>query len=524
MICEVGSEFDCGVDERHRARGRTCFLLNASRVVRKTQIHESFVRPSALPHALQPARRRQPDPELVEQGQNAGMNALAITDHGNLYGAIEFYDECRRPGINPIIGYEAYIAPASNGSHDRSDVARSEAGFHLTLLAQNRTGFKNLVKMASVAFLEGYYYVPRIDKELLEPHSEGLICLSRLRRRRVQRVHPERPLDEATQTRGVVRQLFGDDFYVEIQNNGLDIQKRCAPGADRHRQRSACRSWPRATPTTLPTTPTPTTCCFCVNTGKTLERPKRMQYGSDQFYVRPPEEMYTAFPGPCGRGSAQPGDRRRGRHRARLQEAALPVFAPPDGKTDREYLPRAVRTGPRTPISRRRNSPATAPAAAKTRLDHELGIINRMGFASYFLIVWDFVRFARENGIPASARGSACGAIVSYVLDLSHVCPLEYDLLFERFLDPNRSEAPDIDIDFCQDRRDEVIEYVREKYGEANVAQIGTFGTLAAKAAIKDVGRALNIPLARVDADHEAWCPTRAEHHARRGAQGRAAT
>ncbi len=437
-------------------------------------------------------------PELAAHVRASGMNALALTDHGNLYGAVEFYQECKAAGLNPIIGYEAYVAPGKRT--ERGAARRGDAGFHLTLLARDRTGFRNLVKMASVAFLEGYHYVPRIDKELLEAHKEGLICLSGCASGEFSEFILKDQMEQAEELARWFHGVFGKHFYVEIQNNGLSIQRECAAGAIRIADKLG-----------LPLVATSDAhyltqddanahdVLLCINTNSKRGDDKRMRHGEpgtntlvDQFYVRPPEEMYRLFPG-------------REEAVKRSQEIAdgvhidldftarhFPVFTPPDDKTPEDHLRELCYAGLR---DRYGDKPAQA---VLDRLEHELDVICRMGFASYFLIVGDFVRFAAENHIPASARGSACGAVVSYVLKLSHVDPLEYDLLFERFLDPNRSEAPDIDIDFCQDRREEVIAYVRKKYGEGSVAQIATFGTLAARAAIKDVGRVLDVPLERV--------------------------
>jgi len=437
-------------------------------------------------------------PELVQLTKSLGMNSIAITDHGNLFGAIEFYKECKSAGINPIVGYEAYVAPGKRG--EREAKRRGEAGFHLTLLAQNTAGFKNLVKMSSLAYIEGYHYVPRIDKELLAAHSEGIICLSGCASSEFSDFILKEQMDEATDLARWFHNVFGKNFYVEIQNNGLDIQKRCAEGAVDIANRlglplvATCDAHYLRQEDNLPHD-----VLLCINTGRTIKDENRMRYGSDQFYVRPPEEMYRLFPGheEAVKRSQEIADGVdiqidfKARH--------FPVFTPPKGKKPEKYLRELCETG-----LMERYGPDALPDAqarlpeAQKRMEHELGVIERMGFASYFLIVWDFVRFAISKNIPASARGSACGATVSYVLKLSHVCPLEYDLLFERFLDPNRSEAPDIDIDFCQDRREAVIQYVRERYGESSVAQIGTFGTMAAKAAIKDVGRVMDIPLDRV--------------------------
>ena len=437
-------------------------------------------------------------PELVALTKSLGMNAIAMTDHGNLFGAIEFYKECSENGINPIVGYEAYVAPAHRS--EKTTKKRGESGYHLTLLAQNVQGFQNLVKLASIAYLEGYHYIPRIDKEVLEAHCKGLICLSGCASSEFSDYILLDQMDKARQTAEWFHKVFKGNFYVEIQNNGLEIQQRCAEGAiDIAKQLGL---------------PLVATCdahylkqednfahdvLLCINTGRLIKDENRMRYGSDQFYVRAPEEMYKLFPGheEAVKRSQEIADKCD--IKLDFKKRHFPVFTPPDKKTPEAYLRELCETGlierygPAAPLDAQARKDA-----AKARLEHELGIICRMGFAGYFLIVWDFVRFAISKNIPAGARGSACGAVVSYVLKLSHVCPLEYDLLFERFLDPNRSEAPDIDIDFCQDQRDDVIQYVRERYGENSVAQIGTFGTMAAKAAIKDVGRVMDIPLERV--------------------------
>jgi DNA polymerase-3 subunit alpha len=431
-------------------------------------------------------------PELVELVKKQGMNALAITDHGNLYGAIEFYQECRKAGLNPIIGYEAYVAPGKRT--DREARKRGDAGFHLTLLAHNLAGFKNLVKMASVAFLEGYHFVPRIDKELLAAHSDGLTCLSGCASAEFSEFILVDKLDEARKVAEWFHGVFGKHFYIEIQNNGLDIQKICAEGAIDIANRLGLPLVATSDAHYLRPTDAPAhDVLLCINTGKLRSDANRMRYGSDRFYIRPPEEMYALFPEHASAVKRSQEIADACDIQLDFKKRHFPVYLPPDGKIPDDYLRELCEEGLR---SRFGDHPA---ANVRARLEHELGIICRMGFASYFLIVADFVRFAVEHGIPCTARGSACGALVSYVLKLSHVDPLEYDLLFERFLDPNRSEAPDIDIDFCQDRRDEVIAYVRHKYGEASVAQIATFGTLAARAAIKDVGRVLDVPLQRVN-------------------------
>jgi DNA polymerase-3 subunit alpha len=444
-------------------------------------------------------------PELVAHVKALGMNAVAITDHGNLFGAVEFYRECTAAGVNPIVGYEAYVAPARRT--DREAKRRGEAGFHLTLLAKNHEGFKNLVKMASLAYTEGFHYVPRIDKELLERYHQGLICLSGCASSEFSEFILKDDLEQAKELARWFHSLFGDDFYVEVQNNGLKIQKLCGEGAVDVADQLGLPLVATSDAHYLKREDAPAhDVLLCINTRKLLDDPNRMRYGDgdgqmvDQFYVCGPAEMYERFPGRAEAVKRSQEIADKCELRLDLKRRYFPAFTPPAGQTPEQYLRGLCEAG-----LVERYGPAAAPEAqarmpqARQRLEHELGVICRMGFASYFLIVWDFVRFAASKRIPASARGSGCGAIVSYVLKLSHVCPLEYDLLFERFLDPNRPEAPDIDIDFCQDRREEVIAYVREKYGAESVAQIATFGTMAAKAAIKDVGRVLNVPLDRVN-------------------------
>lgn len=448
-----------------------------------------------------------PIDRLVRRAKDHGMNALAITDHGNLHGALDFYRQAKEVGINPIIGYEAYIAAESRFNKDSG--GSKEASYHLTLLAKNRVGFQNLVKLASAAYLEGFYFKPRIDKELLSAHSEGLLCLSGCVSSEFNRVllrggSHEGNLEEACAIAHWFQSVFGERYFIEIQNNGLAIQRTAMDAALEVAEKSG-----------IPLVATSDAhyvdrqdaeaqdVLLCINTGRFRTDTNRMRMEGDQFYLRAPEEMYEAFPG-------------QEEAVARSQEIAdsvdielelgkrhFPGFEVPAEKTAAGYLRELCITGLK---DRYRDYPERLDQNGElspevlTRLDRELDVIEKLGFPNYFLIVWDFVRYARERGIHTTARGSGVGSIVSYALYLSHVCPLQYELLFERFLDENRLEAPDIDIDFDKDRRAEVIQYVKDKYGEANVAQIGTFGTLAARAAIRDVGRALGMPIPRVDA------------------------
>jgi DNA polymerase-3 subunit alpha len=448
-----------------------------------------------------------PIDKLVKKAKALGMNALALTDHGNLHGALEFYQKAKEEGINPIVGYEAYVAPGSRRHKEAGTGVGAEGSYHLTLLAQNRTGFKNLIKLASAAFLEGFYRKPRIDRELLQQHNEGLICLSGCVSgefsRAILRGSKATPdWDEARRVAEWFHQLFGDRYFIEIQNNGLEIQRQALEGAvDIARQMG------------LPLVATSDAhyvnredaeaqdVLLCINTGKFRTDTNRMKMEGSEFYLRAPDEMYAAFPGfeEAVKQSQLIADSVN--IELELGKRHFPTFTMPQGKSAPDYLRELCLKGLN---ERYAGNPEMRPndelsQVVLDRLDRELNVINTLGFPNYFLIVWDFVRFALENNIPATARGSGVGSLVSYALRLSHVCPLKYDLLFERFLDINRKEAPDIDIDFCQERRDEVIIYVKEKYGAANVAQIGTFGTLKARAAIRSVGKALGLPIPRVD-------------------------
>lgn len=444
--------------------------------------------------------------KLVARAKQYGMNALALTDHGNLHGALEFYRACRDEGLNPIIGYEAYIAPGSR--FERGGGTSKDNSYHLTLLCQNKTGFKNLVKMASAASLEGFYFKPRIDKELLEAHHEGIVCLSGCVSSEFNRAilkgqpNEKKHLAEAAEIAAWFHKLFGDRYFIEIMNNGVEIQKLALEG-----------SVQLANSMGLPLVAT-SDCHYvdqsdwaaqdvmlCINTGKFRSDPQRMQMDGREYHLRSPEEMYTKFVGLEDAVARSQEIADRVDIDLELGKRHFPVFYPPEEKTPDEYLRELCLKGLRERYDGNDEMMPGGELSSEVieRLDRELLVISKLGFPNYFLIVWDFVQHGRERGIPATARGSGVGALVCYALYLSHVCPIKYGLLFERFLDESRVEAPDIDIDFCKERRGEVIRYVKEKYGEANVAQIGTFGTLAARAAIKDVGRALGIPLPEVN-------------------------
>ena len=445
--------------------------------------------------------------KLIGRAKKREMNALAITDHGNLHGALEFYRKATAAEINPIIGYEAYIAP---GSRFQKDAGRMrESSFHLTLLARNRTGFRNLVRMASAAYLEGFYFKPRIDKELLEAHNEGIVCLSGCVSGELSRnllkggMTSDEDLADSLDVARWFHRVFGDRYFIEIQNNGIEIQRLAMEGSLRVAEKLglpliatsdahyADREDAEAQDVML-----------CINTGKFRTDTSRMKMDGSEYYLRSPEEMYAAFPHHADAVARSQEVADATEIDLELGKRHFPTFSPlPTGKTAEEYLREICIQGLK---ERYAGDDEMLPdgelsQVALDRLNRELGVINKLGFPNYFLIVWDFVVEARKMGVPTTARGSGVGALVCYALYLSHVCPIRYDLLFERFLDESRLEAPDIDIDFCKERRADVMRYVKDKYGEDNVAQIGTFGTLAARAAIKDVGRALGIPLSRVN-------------------------
>ncbi len=443
---------------------------------------------------------------LVNRCVSHGMNAMALTDHGNLHGALEFYRKAKDAGINPIIGYEAYIAPGSR--FDKGGAGSSkEASYHLTLLAKNRKGFSNLIKLASAASLEGFYFKPRIDKEILEKYSEGIICLSgcvssEFSRAVMKGVDTAEHEKEARDIAGWFHKVFDDRYFIEIMNNDVQIQKMQLQGAVDIANRmglplvatSDCHYVDREDAEAQDI-------MLCINTGRFRTDTSRMKMENDQFFLRSPSEMYEKFP---GLEDAV----------ARSQEIAntvdidikfgthfFPNFECPDNKKPIDYLRELCIKGlfERYEGDNERIVDGKLSEEVVARLDRELDVIEKLGFPTYFLIVWDFVNYARDQGISATARGSGVGAIVCYALYLSHVCPLRYDLLFERFLDESRTEPPDIDIDFEKERRVEVIDYVKRRYGSEMVCQIGTFGTLAARAAIKDTGRALGMPLGRVN-------------------------
>ena len=431
-------------------------------------------------------------PDLIAAAKAEGMEAIAITDHGAMYGVIDFYKEAKKQGIKPIIGCEVYVAPGDR--HERAEV-NGVKYYHLILLAENQTGYRNLVKLVSYANIEGFYYKPRVDHELLRKYHEGIICLSACVAGEVPRALIADNPDRADALVREYIDIFGkENYFLEIQNHGLDEEKKSNAGLialakkyglglvatnDSHYVRREDSEFHDI--------------LLCIQMSKTIDDPDRMRFNSDDYYLKTPEEMAALFPD-CPEAienTMKIAERCNVEFEfGHLQLPYYPIPAP--HKDDQAYLRFLCEQA----LPER--YPDAAPAI-RDRLEYELGIIHRMGYDSYFLIVWDFINYSREHGIGVGpGRGSAAGSIVAYLLGITNLDPMKYDLLFERFLNPERVSMPDIDVDFDYIQRGKVIEYVKERYGYDHVAQIVTFGTMAAKGAIRDVGRALNMPYAQV--------------------------
>ncbi len=441
---------------------------------------------------------------LITEAKEQGMPALAITDHGNLFGAVEFYMEAKKAGIKPILGCEAYLAPKSRfdreGSGGDDDYESGGSGvpyYHLILLAADEKGYSNLVQLVSAAHLEGYYYKPRIDKDLLHRHRGGLIALSACLRGEVPYLLLRGPSGAALSAAQEYREIFGpDNFYLEVQDNGLEIQQRV-----NHELEEISRK------TQIPLVAT-NDCHYlspgdtrahdtllCIQTGKTVNDPRRMRFGTKELYFKDAQRMTAAFARLPKAISATLEIAQRCNVELDLGRLRLPHYPVPGGYTRESYLEELAGKG----LADRMGT-SSIPSVYRDRLDYELLVINTMGFAGYFLIVWDIIDFAKRRGIPVGpGRGSSAGSLVAYALRITEIDPITYDLLFERFLNPDRIAPPDIDMDFCQARREEVINYVTEKYGREHVAQITTFGRMKAKQAFRDVCRVLEIPYSEVD-------------------------
>ena len=425
--------------------------------------------------------------DLMKRAVEYGMPAVAITDHGNLFGAVEFYQNAEKAGVKPIIGCEIYVAPGS--MHEKKASSGKEAAYHFTLLAETDEGYRNLVKLVSAAHLEGFYYKPRVDKELIARHAKGLIALSGCLKGEVNQWLLQGQPQKARETAAQWRDIFGaENFFIELHDHGIQAQRQCNPelikiarefdlglvaANDVHfldRQHHEAHD-----------------VMICIGTGSMVHDEKRMHYVPELYFKNGDEmaELFREVPEACA-NTLRIAERCA--MKFEFNKPKYPDYTPPPEITRGDYLRQLCFDGLRARYGGRMD---TDPEITK-RLEYELGVIEKTGFISYFLIVWDFIHYAKERGIPVGpGRGSAAGSLIAYVLEITDLDPLEYGLIFERFLNPERISPPDIDVDFCMDRRGEVIDYVRQKYGERSVSQIITFGTLGAKSVVRDVNRVL---------------------------------
>lgn len=430
--------------------------------------------------------------DLVGTAAKMGMPAVAITDHGNMHGVIEFYKAAQDAGIQPIVGMEAYIAPQSR--KDRRTHGVKDASFHLVLLAKNEEGYGNLIKLSTAAHLEGFYYKPRIDKEILAEHRGGLIVLSACLKGEIPYLILKDEMEQAKSIARLYRELFGEDFYLELHSHGIPEQATVnAALAELAKELSIPLVASNDVHYIKREDAQAHDVLLCIQTGNSLADEKRLKFATDQFYFRTPEEMARAFPHHPEALANTLEIAEKCSLEIDFNKQHYPTYHADYPGSLKDYLTHLCEEG----LPRRY---ATVDAEVRQRLDYEINVIDTKGLTSYILIVWDFVHSARQKGIPVGpGRGSAVGSLVCYLLGISDIDPLRYGLPFERFINPERPSFPDIDIDLCYNRRGEVIDYVIQKYGKSNVAQIITFGTLGAKMAVRDVGRALGYPYAPVD-------------------------
>lgn len=431
--------------------------------------------------------------EYVSRVKELGMDSAAITDHGVMYGVIDFYRAAKAAGINPILGCEVYVAPGSR--FDREAGSGEDRYYHLVLLAENNQGYSNLMKIVSKGFVEGFYYKPRVDLELLREYHEGIIALSACLAGEVARFLTRGMYEEAKAAALRYRDIFGEgNFFLEMQDHGIPEQQTVNQQLLRmHRETGIDLVATNDVHYTFAQDAEPHDVLLCLQTGKKLADEDRMRYEGGQYYVKSPEEMASLFPYALEALENTHRIAERCHVEIEFGVTKLPKYDVPDGYTSWEYLNELCRKG-----LEERYQPVTE--ELRERLDYELSTIKNMGYVDYFLIVWDFIKYARDNDIMVGpGRGSAAGSLVAYTLGITQLDPIKYDLLFERFLNPERVSMPDIDVDFCFERRQEVIDYVVRKYGKDRVVQIVTFGTLAARGVIRDVGRVLDMPYAQVD-------------------------
>jgi len=430
---------------------------------------------------------------LIQRASQYRMPALGITDHGNMFGAIDFYQACVNSGIKPIIGCEIYVAPQSRYVKEGSGI--SEAANHLILLVRDRTGYKNLMRLVSIGYLEGFYYRPRIDKEVLKEYSEGLICLTGCLKSEVSQAILNDDHDKAKKAISFYGEIFGkENLYLELIDNGISEQKKVCQGLVKLGKEMG-----------IPLVAT-NDCHYvdktdayaqeillCIGTGKTFDDPSHLKFSTEEFYFKSPQEMKQIFAEIPQAIKSTIEITEKCSLQLDFETMHLPDYKVPENYNFDEYLKNLCEQG-----LKKRYREVTPDI--RRRLDYELSVINQMGFASYFLIVWDFIEYAKRQKIMVGpGRGSGAGSLVAYLLGITELDPLKYGLLFERFLNPGRKSMPDLDIDFADNGRDRVIDYVREKYGQKNVAQIITFGTMLARAVVRDTGRVLNVPLLEVD-------------------------
>jgi len=440
--------------------------------------------------------------DIPDRLRECDQDAVAITDHGNMYGVIEFYKTCKKAGIKPIIGCEVYVATSSR--FDKRN--NTDSYYHLVLLCKNMTGYKNLIHLVSRGYTEGFYSKPRIDEELLRAHSEGLIALSACLSGKIPRLLSVGDYDGAKQTALEYSAIFGkDNYYIELQDHGTEETRQIMPLLVK-----------LAEDTGLPMVAT-NDCHYlrrqdaeiqqvlmCIQTNTTLDSANKPSFDTNDYYIKTTDEMkriYGAYNGAI-ENTLKIADACN--LELEFDKVCLPAFPCPDGKNAEQYLRELTLAGLET---RQKNGHLAFGSesfnnekAYRERIDYELSVINSMGYADYFLIVQDYVGFAKRSGIPVGpGRGSGAGSLVAFLLGITDIDSIKFDLLFERFLNPERVSMPDIDMDFCYNRRDEVIDYVTQKYGREHVSQIITFGTLAAKAAIRDCGRAMGMSYSDVD-------------------------
>ena len=430
---------------------------------------------------------------LLDAAQQLGQDAVAITDHGCMYGVVDFYKAAKKRGIHPVIGCEVYVARRTRFDkiHELDKGSR-----HLVLLCENDTGYRNLIALVSKAWVEGFYTKPRVDLDLLRQHHEGLIALSACLAGEIPQALLRGDFPGAKEAALLYREIFGaENFYLELQDHGLPDQKRINPQLIRlSRETGIPLVATNDCHYIAPEDSKMHRVLLCIQTGHTVEDEDTLEFGSEEFYLKSEGEMAALFPDVPEALENTEKIARRCQVDLEFGQTKLPAFTTPDGSDNLEFFQRLCRQGL---LDRYGEHP---PEAYVQRLDYEMGVISQMGYVNYYLIVWDFIRYARSVKIPVGpGRGSGAGSLAAYCLRITNVDPMRYDLLFERFLNPERVSMPDFDIDFSDERRDEMIDYVVDKYGADHVAQIVTFGTMAARGALRDVGRALNIPYGKVD-------------------------